>query len=121
LQGLTGDTLAPVGLVEGAPELPFQQAIDAAKLLLLPELQAVGPNLAPATHPVLTGGRVATLDRALFLVTALALEEQLHALSAAQSTYGSSVSCHVFLFPKPCAACADDSRCAESASRRGCS
>ena len=71
------------GLFEGAAELAFQHAVDAAHLLLFAQLQAVADDLRLAVLAVLSGNEVALLDGALLAVAALALEKQFHALAPA--------------------------------------
>ena len=84
---------------------PLQHAVEALHLLLLAQLQAVALQLAldaPALA-VLAGRVVALLDRALLGEAAVALQEQLHALAAAQPADGTSVSRHCYapLDPAP--------------------
>src|SRR5690606_13245867 len=91
----------------------------------------------------LSGRHVPLLDGALLGVAALALQEQLHALAAAEAADGSVITSHSYRslsvqnskfkvqkerlnpgrsrvpYPTPFAASAAGSRCAESASRRG--
>ena len=94
-QRLAGDAAAgALGLFEVAAELIFQHAVDALDLLLLAQLHAVADHLGLAQPAVLARGHVALLDRALLGVAALTLEEQLHALAAAQSANGSVISSH---------------------------
>ena len=68
-------------------ELPLQDAVDAADLLLLAQLEAVFADL-PATDAVLAGRRRAALEGALGRIAAVALQEELDALAAAQPTDG---------------------------------
>ena len=80
-------------LLVGRAELLLEQAVVAARLLLLAELQEVLALLdAPAS--VLARRIAATLDRALLGEAALALQEELHALAAADAALGSEISCH---------------------------
>src|SRR5262249_14131835 len=76
-------------------ELALEHAIDVARLLLLLELQA---ELALLAAPAITrrraGRRRAPLDGTRGREAALALQEQLHALTAAQSTDGSRIASH---------------------------
>src|SRR5690606_7316692 len=130
-------------LLEVAAELILQHAVDALDLLLLPQLDAVADDLRPARAAVLSGRHVALLDGALLGVAALALQEQLHALAAAEAADGSVIPSHSYRslsvqkstfrvheerlrpgrprvpYPTPLAASAAGSRCADSASRRG--
>src|SRR6185436_7926444 len=84
-QRLTGDAAHPFGLLEVLAELILEHAVDALHLLLLAELDAVAGQLGLARLAVLSGGEVALLDGALLGVAALTLEEQFHALAAAQA------------------------------------
>ena len=95
-QRLAGDAARAVGLLEVAAELILEHAVDALDLLLLAQLHAVADHLGLARAAVLAGRHVALLDGALLGVAALALEEQLHALAAAQAANGSVVSSHSF-------------------------
>ena len=63
------------GLFEGAAELAFENAVDAADLLLFAKLEAVADDLRLAILAMLSGNEVAALDGALFAVAALAFEE----------------------------------------------
>src|SRR5918911_207064 len=81
------------GLRVVGTELLLEQAVVATRLLLLPQLQQVLALLdAPAA--VLARRVRAALDRALLRQAALALEEQLHALAAADAALRSDVSGH---------------------------
>ncbi len=93
-QRLAGDAARPLRLLEVAPELVLEHAVDALDLLLLAQLHAVAGQLRLARLAVLPGREVALLDRALLRVAALALEEQLHPLAAAQAADRSDVSSH---------------------------
>src|SRR5580700_35175 len=73
-------------LLEVVAELALESEIDALRLLLLAQLQAVANDLGLAVFPVLSGSEVALLDGALIAETFRAFEEQLHALTAAQTT-----------------------------------
>ena len=84
------------GLGEVAPELRLQNAVDAAHLLLLAELQPVGLHLV-APLAVLAGRVRAPLDRALLLEAPLPLEEELHPLATAKPTHRLVISCHCYL------------------------
>ena len=94
-------------------ELLLQQAIDTLGLLLLAHLDAVLAFL-DALLARLTGGIVAALHGALLGIAAVALEEQLRALAAAQAAIRSCISSHnVILSATRDDACADGNRCAE--------
>src|SRR4029079_16991578 len=72
----------------------LQHAVNTLHLLLLTQLHAVAGELLLPRLPVLPRRTVALLNRALFRVAAFPLEEQLHALAAAQTANGSDVSSH---------------------------
>src|SRR5215217_4608613 len=74
-------------------ELLLEQAVVAARLLLLAQLQQVLALLDPAAA-VLARRIRAALDRALLRQAALALEEELHPLAAADAALGSEVAGH---------------------------
>src|SRR5262249_29330307 len=111
-QRLAGHALGAIRHREVAPELSLEDAVHAAQLLLLAQLDRVLGELRPRLA-VLAGWIVAALDGALVRVAALALEEQLESLAAAQTADRSRVSCHVRLL-RPGAASAAGSRCAGS-------
>src|SRR3954471_16899845 len=93
-QVLTGHALAAVRLLVDAAELLLHQTVDAARLLLLAQLQQV---LGPLALPVAAGfaWRVrAALDRALHRVALRALEVQLHALAPAEPAHRTGVTRH---------------------------
>ena len=93
-QVLAGDARAAVRLGVDAAELLLHEAVDAAGLLLLTELEQVLGALALAGAAGLAGRVGAPLDRALHGVALGALEEQLHALPAAEPADGSGVASH---------------------------
>src|SRR5688500_14765689 len=90
-----GDPLAPLRLVEVLAELLLEDPVDALDLLLLAQLGAVVEAAAAAPLPVLAGWVTAPLDGALLLEAALPLEEELHALAAAEPADRTGVACHV--------------------------
>src|SRR4051794_36129052 len=92
-QVLAGDALLAGSLLVVVAELLLEDAVVAARLLLLPQLDAVlGLLLAPAA---VVAGRVrAALDAALVGEAALALEEQLLPLTAALLALGRVISSH---------------------------
>src|SRR5919202_1122588 len=93
-QDLTGLARLLVGLFVVAAELLLQDAVDAARLLLLAQLQQVLAVLAAA--PAVLARRVGPdLDRALRGLALAALEEQLHLLAPAHAAVGSGVTGHV--------------------------
>ena len=97
---LAGDALLRARALEGEGELPLQHAVESLHLLLLAELEAVALRLLLDAGPlaVLAGDVVALFDRALLREAAVALEEELHPLTAAKTTDGTGVSRH-FLAP----------------------
>ena len=94
-QRFAGDAARALGLLEVAAELVLEHAVDALHFLLLAQLQAVAGELRLARLAVLAGREVALLDRALLGIAALALEEQLHPLAAAETADGSDVARHL--------------------------
>src|SRR5581483_1233168 len=92
-QHVAGDTLAPVGEVEVAAELPLEQTVDAPELLLLAELDRVLRELRPRLA-VLAGRIIAPLDGALVRVAPLALQKQLEPLPPAEAADRARVPCH---------------------------
>src|SRR3954447_20399561 len=102
-QVLAGDALLAGSLLVVVAELLLEDAVVAARLLLLPQLHAVlGLLLAPAA---MIAGRVgAALDAALVGQAALALEEQLLPLTAALLALGRVIACHSDPSPLPGAA-----------------
>ncbi len=54
------------GLFEGAAELSFQHAVDAAHFLLFAQLQAVAYDFRFAILAMLAGDEIALFDGALF-------------------------------------------------------
>src|SRR3954452_16302515 len=92
-QVLAGDALLAGSLLVVVAELLLEDAVVAARLLLLPQLDAVlGLLLAPAA--VIAGRIGAALDAALVGQAALALEEQLLPLTAALLALGRVIACH---------------------------
>src|SRR3984893_6188907 len=82
-QNLGGDAFIPRGLLVHVLELALEEPVDAARLLLLAQLEQV-LALPDAPPPVLAGRVRLALDRALHRVALGALEEQLHPLAAAE-------------------------------------
>ena len=83
------------GLFKVVAELSFEQVIDALDALLLAQLLTIADQFAaPRIVPVLSRWlSAALLNRARRLIALLALEEELHALTPAQATLFSSISC----------------------------
>src|SRR4029450_3670709 len=87
--------------LEVLAELAFQHAVDALGLLLLAQLHAVGREVAPV-EAVHARRIVPPLDRALVGEAAGALEEELHALAAAETALRVGVTGHgAVLLPPP--------------------
>src|SRR3989440_796819 len=107
LAGLAG---LPYRLFVVALELPLQDAVHPAGLLLLAELEQVFGLLGPATA-VLAGREGPGLERALRPVALAALEEQLHLLPPAAPAVGTGIARHL----RPSCAWADGNRCAAAA------
>src|SRR5204862_7388418 len=82
---------------EGGAELAFQDAVDAADLLLFAKLQAVADDFFRPILAVLAGNEIAFFNGALFAVAALALEIKFHALAPALPANRADVSCQVAL------------------------
>src|SRR5262249_11221092 len=116
-QDLAGDAARALGHLEVAAELPFEDAVHALDLLLLAQLQRILGELRPALA-VLAGRVVAAFDRALVGVAALALQEELEPLPAAETTDRISIPCQwTTSWDRPvtrAGASARGSRCAES-------
>src|SRR4030095_11101628 len=74
-------------------ELLLEQAVVAARLLLLAQLEQV-LRLLDAAASVLARRIAAALDRALLGQAALALQEELHALATALLALRRPVPCH---------------------------
>ena len=121
--GLAGASVLAGRFLVVAVELPLQDAVDPAGLLLLPDLLQVVAFLGPVPA-VLTRRVGPDLDRALRRVALRALEEELGLLPAAQLAVRACVSSHLSLSPqalRPGAASAAGSHCAERGSCPGSS
>src|SRR5205085_4527574 len=92
-QLLARDARAFGGLRVVRTKLLLEQAVVAARLLLLAQLQEVFALLDPPTA-VLSRRIRPALDRALLGQAALALEEELHAFSPADAALGACVAGH---------------------------
>src|SRR5581483_4037685 len=99
-QVLAGDPLLAGGLLVEPAELLLQHSVDAAGLLLLPQLDHVLalPDTAAA---VLPGGIGPALDGALHRVALRALQEELHLLPAAEAADRAGVTSHANSDPPP--------------------
>src|SRR5580704_3881236 len=96
-QQLAGYAPRACGFFEVVAELAFQREVDALGFLLLAQLQPVANNLGLAVLPMLSGSEVALLDGALIAKTLCAFEEQLHALTAAQTANCIGIACQIVL------------------------
>src|SRR5215469_438754 len=119
-EGLAGPAGAPGGLLVVTLELLLEHAVDAPRLLLLPDLDQVLAVLLPVAA-VLARRVRPDLDRALRRVALGALEEQLDLLAAAKLAIRPCVTSHKSLSCRlrPDAASAGGSHCAEPGSRPG--
>src|SRR5919202_1014759 len=93
-QGLAGDALPAGRLDVVVVELLLEHAVDAAGLLLLPELQVVLALLEPAAA-VLAGRVGPLLHRTLGALALGALEEELGLLAPPEPAVRAGVSRHV--------------------------
>src|SRR3954447_16964471 len=112
-QDLTGDAGAPRRLLVVVAELLLEHAVVPLRLLLLAQLREVLGLLDPAAA-VLAGRVRAALDAAFLGQAALALQEELHALSAALLALGACGTGHRFLSAgvlRRAGACAAGTRC----------
>src|SRR6185312_11563787 len=82
-QVLAGHPALAGGFLVVAVELPLENPVDPARLLLLPDLEQVLALLGPVAA-VLTRGVGPELNRAFRRIALRALEEELHLLAAAQ-------------------------------------
>src|SRR5215469_14593360 len=97
--GLAGTAVLAGRLFVVALELPLQDAVDPAGLLLLPDLLQVVAFLGPV--PAVLARRVRPdLDRALRRVALRALQEELGLLPAAELAVRACVSSHLSLSPQ---------------------
>src|SRR4051794_9421535 len=92
-QVLAGDAAALAGLLVVRAELPLEDAVVAARLLLLAQLQQV-LRLLGAAAAVLARRISPPFDGALLGQAALALEKQLHVLAAALLAFGADHAGH---------------------------
>src|SRR5580693_599130 len=122
--GFAGPAVLAGRFLVVAVELPLQDAVDPAGLLLLPDLLQVVAFLRPV--PAVLARRVRPdLDRALRRIALRALKEELGLLPAAKLAVRACVSSHLSLSPvdpiRPGAASAAGSHCAERGSCPGSS
>src|SRR5438105_8550824 len=90
---LARDPLLPLRRGEVAPELGLEHPVDPLRLLLLPELDPEGGQLA-AVQAVLARRVVPALDRALVGEAPRPLQEQLHAFSPAEPALRVAIARH---------------------------
>src|SRR5712692_1864514 len=92
-----GHTFSAGGLLKVVAELAFLGEVNAFGFLLLAQLETVTYDLGFTVFPVLSGSEVAFLNGTFVAEALAALEEQLHALAAAETTYCIFVTCQVEL------------------------
>jgi hypothetical protein len=78
-----GYTLRARGFLKVVAELALEGEIDALGFLFFSQLETVANDLGFTILPMLSGSKVALLDRTLIAEAFRAFEEQLHALAAA--------------------------------------
>src|SRR5262245_61577163 len=83
-----------LGGLEVAAELILEHPVDALHLLLLAQLQAVASELRLPRLAVLSGREIALFDGALLRVAPFPLEEQLHRLTATETTNRTNITSH---------------------------
>ena len=95
-QDFAGDALAPFRPGEVLPELPFHDAVDPARLLLLPQLLGVRGDLRVATPslPVLPRGVGTSLDGAFVRIAAIPLKVEADPLPPALAALSFQVAAH---------------------------
>ena len=98
-QVLAGHTALAGGFLVVAMELPLEDAVDPASLLLLPDLEQVLALLGPVA-PVLTRRVGPDLNGALRRIALGALQEELHLLAAAELAVRARVSSHLRATPQ---------------------
>src|SRR6185295_6853636 len=96
-QHLAGDALGLARLRERVAELALEQAVDAAGLLLLAQLETVVRLLRAPALAVLAGRVATAFERALVGEAARALQEQLHPLTPAEPASGIVINRHAIL------------------------
>jgi hypothetical protein len=92
-QRFAGNAAAARRMIIAGAELPLEQTVDTAQLLLFTQLHAVAGQAAVALA-VLSRRIIAPLDRTLVGKTLLALEEQFFALTAALTALRVKISRH---------------------------
>jgi hypothetical protein len=95
-QVLAGDALAAFSTLVGQAELAFQNAVDAANLLLFAQLHAITGQAGTAFLAVLAGRIGAAFDCALVSETLFAFQEELFAFAAALTAFGIKITSHDF-------------------------
>jgi hypothetical protein len=81
-----GDTLEADGLLEVVPELAFLGEVDAFGFLFFAQLETVAYDLGLFVFPVLSGSEVAFLNGTLVAEALRALQEELDAFPATETT-----------------------------------
>src|SRR5262245_39154320 len=99
-QGLSGHAPLTLRPLEIAAELALENAVDPLGFLLLPELHAVGRQLAPV-EAMLSRRVVAPLDGALVGEAASTLEEELHPFPTAEPALRVAIARHDRLLHPP--------------------
>ena len=94
-QQFAGHALGARGLLEVIAELPLLGEVHTLGLLLFAQLQAITHDFSFAVLTVLTRSEVAFLDGTLIAKAFRALEKQLHALTAAETTDRIGITCQV--------------------------
>ena len=80
-------------LLEIGPELIFQDAIEAADLLLLTQLESVTDQFGATGLAVLAGRKIALFDGALVRQAATPFQKELGILSPTKPAYCFPISC----------------------------
>src|ERR1700722_762357 len=90
-----GDAAGARRLLEIVPELAFLGKVNALGLLLFAQLQTVADDFGLAVLAMLARGKIPLLDGTLIAEALGAFEEQLHALTAAETADGIGITCQV--------------------------
>ena len=94
-QQFAGHTFRARGLLKVIAELPLLGKVHTFGLLLFAQLQAVTHDFSFAVFTVLARSEIAFLDGTLVAKAFRALEKQLHALTAAETTDRIGITCQV--------------------------
>src|ERR1700723_1403488 len=89
--------LGALRLFKIVAELPLEQPVSALDLLLFAQLDAIADHLRPTSLAVLSGNKVALLDRAFFRKTPEAFQEELLPFPTAQPANRFTMSCQVLI------------------------